>query len=151
MQVKQATEPDRSFHELKVKSDNHVADTRDDRVGGSHVDCSGHGGEMQQVKEHWMLSCLFRWLKAAGWNIKDAYRVVEEYVGKRSYDQLDLAPPEPMSQECGYTREWSHMSDYDETGCAPSSIDERGLERPEVRSEYSDEQNRVHPNTTTPA
>ena len=44
---------------------------------------------------------MFNWLKAAGWEVKDAYTAFEHYQGKMSYDQLGLEPPRPIPKDDG--------------------------------------------------
>ena len=63
-------------------------------------------------------------MKAVGWQVKDAYQAFENYNGKASYDQLQLEPPAPRTAEDGDTDVSSHMSDYDELGYSPISLDE---------------------------
>ena len=101
-----ATGLDQSSHGTNVLSNNHAADTHDDRAGRSHVDCLDHQGEMElDEKEYWRPSYMFNWLRAAGWDVKDAYQAFETYRGKASYEQMNLQPPVPMNHEDGYQEE----------------------------------------------
>ena len=43
--LQKTTIPDQSSQETIVQSNNHAAETHDDRAGRSHVDCSGHNGK----------------------------------------------------------------------------------------------------------
>ena len=111
------TDLDQRYHEFRVTSSNHDAETHDDRVGRSHADCLDHDeGKELDEKECWRPSYMFNWLRAAGWNVKDATIAFEQYQGKNSYEQLNLQTPTPMQNEDGDESEWYHMSDYDETG-----------------------------------
>ena len=111
--TEQATVQDQNAHDPKATSDNHAADTHDDRVGRRHVDCSDCRGRLDVEKEYWRPSYMFHWLKAKGWHVKDAYTAFEQYQGKVSYEQIGLEPPIPMMQDSDDGDEWSHMSDYD--------------------------------------
>ena len=114
---------DRSSQRSPETSNNHAAETRDDHVGRSHVDCEDDEGGSEREEEYWRPRYMFHWLKAAGWQVKDAYKAFETYKGKASYDQLQLKPPEPKQTEDGETDESSHMSDYDEMGLTPISAE----------------------------
>ena len=67
---------------------------------------------------------MFNWLRAAGWEVKDAYKAFEHYNGKVSYQQLGLQPPTPMEKDEHCTDGWSHMSDYDDFGKSPTEDDD---------------------------
>ena len=113
----QATAPDQSSQETRAMSNNHDADTHDDRAGGSHVVCLDHNGGMElDEKVYWRFSYMFNWLQAAGWSITDAYTAFQFYQGKKSYEQLNLQPPSPKPRDEDCASEWSHMSDYDTLG-----------------------------------
>ena len=78
----------------------------------------------EEDKEYWRPSYMFHWLRAVGRNIDEAYEAFEEYRGRASYEELGLNHPGPLLQDERYTDEWSHMSDYDNTGVAPGWCDE---------------------------
>ena len=69
-------------------------------------------------EEYWRPSYMFHWLSATGEEVTNAYEAFKSYEGKKSYTMLNLKAPTPMEQDDGHTDEWSHMSDYDETGFA---------------------------------
>ena len=65
---------------------------------------------------------MFHWLRNIGGEIKDAYKHFRHYKGEQSYKEMQLDTPEPLprDREDEEQSEWSHMSEYDDFGVAPS-------------------------------
>ena len=87
-------------------------DQQDENDGGTEGD-----------HEFWRPSYMFHWLKSTGKGIHEAYSAFEEYQGRASYEQLGLKSPEPMPRDEDQSDGWSHMSDYDEFGLMPDTIE----------------------------
>ena len=84
--------------------------------------CSRNGEVVETLptdsKEYWRPSYVFHWLKCIGGNGDEAYTHFEQYKGRESYEELQLQPPTPSQRdgESDSCSEWSHMSDYDNSG-----------------------------------
>ena len=57
--------------------------------------------------------------------MEDRFEAFKQYRGKTSYKELGLDLPTPMDEEDNDS-EWSHMSDYDDMGFAPSECGNQG-------------------------
>ena len=124
MNKRKVKDLDQSYHEFPVMSSNHDAETHHDRVGRSHVVCLDHKEGMElDEKEYYRPSYMFNWLRAAGWDLKDAYKAFDMYQWERSYDQLGLEPPQTIPKDEDDS-EWFHLSDYDEMGMSPNESTE---------------------------
>ena len=75
---------------------------------------------MDEEREYWRPSYMFKWLRAIGEDITNASEAFEQYKGKESYKEMGLEPPIPLEQDMEHVDEWSHMSDYDEMGSSPT-------------------------------
>ena len=85
---------------------------------------------MEIPDEYWRPSYMFHWLKHIGGKIEDAYHHFEDYKGMLSYQELNLDVPNPLPRDDDDEgSEWSHMSDYDESGSSPI-----GDEDPDVQA-----------------
>ena len=77
--------------------------------------------DVDENREYWRPSCMFKWLRASGGDMTNVYKAFEHHKGKESYVKMGLEPPIPMEQDIEHADEWSHTSDYDEMGFSPTN------------------------------
>ena len=81
----------------------------------------------ENTGEFWRPSFMFHELKHIGGDISEAYNRFKHYRGRQSYLEIKLDHPKPMQDgEDDDGSEWSHMSDYDDMGAMPISVEQAG-------------------------